>query len=168
MGKVATPLGSEAARLVQHSSPPRATPTAQLAQARVCSPRHRAPAPAPVPPQPCRVHHGGLARAPGWLRKPLRKPACPGGLVDIPLAARLLRHSPHPRRPVRLHAPRPGQPGLRDRTYLDPGFSSHFPPSCPSWTELGQNALTPQESPVTTEPSLYPQGRSMDRVAPRR
>lgn len=60
----------------------RTAPGAWPAQAGVCTPRHRAPA----PPELCLIPHGGLAWAPGWLRKPLQRPACPGGLVDTAAA----------------------------------------------------------------------------------
>ena len=73
----------------------RTAPGAWPAQAGVCTPRHRAPA----PPELCLIPHRGLAWAPGWLRKPLQRPACPGGLVDTaapPARAWLLRHSPDP------------------------------------------------------------------------
>lgn len=62
-------------------------------------------------PQPRRGRHGGLARVPGWLRKPLRKPECPGGLVDTPYPPRRLGPAPPPAEAIRSHAPRPRQPG---------------------------------------------------------
>lgn len=90
---------------------------------------------------------------PGWLRKPLRKPECPGGLVDTP--------HPLPWPSSSGQAPPPeAQPFPRSKAQTTwtgrqaipgPWLCGYFPPSCPSWTELGGNALT-------TKPSLCSQG----------
>lgn len=90
---------------------------------------------------------------PGWLRKPLRKPECPGGLVDTP--------HPLPWPSSSGQAPPPeAQPFPRSKAQTTwtgrqavpgPWLCGYFPPSCPSWTEPGGSALT-------TKPSLCSQG----------
>lgn len=86
----------------------------------------------------------------------------PGGAGRHPLAAQLLRHSPHPRRPVCPHAPR------HEQAAPGPWLGGHFSPGCPSWMEPGWNALSPQESPVPTEHSLCLQGHCALWLAPSR
>lgn len=81
---------------------------------------------------------------PGWLRKPLRKPECPGGLVDTPHPLPWPSSSGPALTPEAYSFPRPEaqttQPGPGDRPYLGPGRV--VTSSCPRWTGLGWNPLT--------------------------
>lgn len=100
--------------------------------------RHGALVPAVAPPSLCLVPHGGLAWAPGWLRKPLRKPACPGGLVDTLWRPRSSGTAPTPTPEPHL-TPHPEAQTTRPLAAAPAGMPR-----------------TPQEPPATTESGLGP------------
>lgn len=134
-------MGGPAARGAILGAPPPARP-AQRGAARRGS----------AQPSPARLalpgdREGGLARAPGWLRKPLRKPA-PGRPADNAAAPR----PPHPGPPV----PRPRPPATRPRRTCDAATSLPATPrgsqqDCPDPEDLSGHRAQPLPRAAGTE-----------------